>query len=233
VGATPVLAMLHELAGKASAREVWWLFGTRNREEHPFAAEARGLLQRLRRGRSRVWYSRPGPQDRVGMDFDESGRMGIDALEKIGVPREADFYLCGPAGFLEELTAVLTAWGVSGERVHVEIFGAGKAITPGIAAAAPAPPHAPKGVAGAGPRVSFARSGLNVYWDAKFASLLEFAEACDVPVRWACRTGVCHLCESGLISGKVAYEPEPLEAPGEGNLLICCSRPAGDVAIDL
>lgn len=233
VGATPVLAMLHNLAGEASPREVWWLFGTRNREDHPFAEEVRGLLQRLRRGRSRVWYSRPGPQDRLGLDFDESGRISIAGLEKIGVPRDADFYLCGPAGFLKELTAGLTALGVSGERVHAEIFGAGKAITPGIVATAAVPPHAPEGLAGAGPRVSFARSGLNVSWDAKFASLLEFAEACDVPVRWACRTGVCHTCESGLISGRVAYEPQPLEAPVEGNLLICCSRPDGDVAIDL
>jgi ferredoxin-NADP reductase/MOSC domain-containing protein YiiM len=233
VGATPVLAMLHNLAEEASPREVWWLFGARNREDHPFAEEARGLLQHLRRGRSRIWYSRPGPQDRVGTDYDESGRIGIDGLETIGVPRDADFYLCGPAGFVEELSVGLTAWGVSAERVRAEIFGAGKAITPGIAATATVRPHAPKGAAGSGPRVSFARSGLNVSWDAKFASLLEFAEACDVPVRWACRTGVCHLCESGLISGRVAYEPEPLEAPAEGNLLICCSRPEDDVAIDL
>jgi ferredoxin len=80
---------------------------------------------------------------------------------------------------------------------------------------------------------SFVRSGLNVCWNAKFSSLLDFAEACDVPVRWSCRTGVCHTCESGLISGNVDYQPEPLEPPAQGNLLICCSQPKGDVVIDL
>jgi ferredoxin len=79
----------------------------------------------------------------------------------------------------------------------------------------------------------FARSGLNVRWDAKFSSLLDLAEAGDVSVRWACRTGVCHTCESGLISGSVDYQPEPLEPAAQGNLLICCSQPKGDVVIDL
>jgi ferredoxin-NADP reductase/MOSC domain-containing protein YiiM len=233
VGATPVLAMLHTLAHELSPREVWWLFGARNREEHPFAEESRNLLKLLPRGKSCIWYSRPGPQDRLGVDFDESGHIAIDALEKIAVPRDADFYLCGPAAFLQELTAGLAAWGVSGEQVHAEIFGAGKAITPGIAETPHSPPHPPEGPAGPGPQVSFARSGLNVRWDPKFPSLLDFAEACDVPVRWSCRTGVCHMCESGLISGNVAYQPEPLEPPAQSNLLICCSQPQGDLVLDL
>ena len=62
---------------------------------------------------------------------------------------------------------------------------------------------------------------------------LQLAEACDVPVRWACRTGVCHNCESGLVSGAVVYDPEPLDKPAAGNLLVCCSQPSSDVVIDL
>jgi len=233
VGATPVLAMLHALARGNSPREVWWLFGARNRKDHPFAEESRSLVKRLARGKSHIWYSRPGPEDRPGEHFDSPGRIAGDALEKLGVPLDADFYLCGPSAFLKDVTSGLAALGVSGERVHEEIFGAANAITPGIAESSPVHPHPPEGPAGSGPQVSFARSGLNVSWNPKYANLLEFAEACDVPVRWSCRTGVCHMCESGLISGNVVYEPEPLEAPAQGNLLICCSRPKGDVAIDL
>jgi ferredoxin-NADP reductase/MOSC domain-containing protein YiiM/ferredoxin len=233
VGATPVLAMLHALAHEASPREVWWLFGARNREDHPFAEESRTLVKRLARGKSYIWYSRPGPEDRPGRDFDLPGRIARDAIEKLGVPLDADFYLCGPSTFLSDVTSALANLEVSGERVHAEIFGTAKAITPGIAESSHARPHPPEGPAGSGPRVSFARSGLNACWSPKFASLLEFAEACDVPVRWSCRTGVCHMCESGLISGNVAYQPEPLDAPAQGNLLLCCSQPRGDVAIDL
>jgi ferredoxin-NADP reductase/MOSC domain-containing protein YiiM len=233
VGATPVLAMLHALAQERSQREVWWLFGARNRRDHPFAEESRNLVGRLGRGKSYIWYSRPTSQDRPDVDFDLSGRIAGDDLKKLGVPPTADFYLCGPAAFLSDLTKSLSTLGVSSDSIHEEIFGAGEAITPGIAKSSQGRPHPPEGPAGPGPRVSFARSGLNVCWNPKFSSLLEFAEACDVPVRWSCRTGVCHMCESGLISGQVAYQPEPLDCPAQGNLLICCSQPQGDVAIDL
>src|SRR5450432_2773618 len=82
-------------------------------------------------------------------------------------------------------------------------------------------------------QISFTRSGLTVPWDPRFISLLELAEACDVPVRWSCRTGVCHSCECALIGGAVAYQPAPLELPAEGNALICCSQPSSDIEIDL
>jgi ferredoxin len=95
------------------------------------------------------------------------------------------------------------------------------------------PPHPPAGPVGEDARISFARAVLTVSWNSRFQSLLELAEACDVPVRWSCRTGVCHTCECGLISGSVKYDPEPLDAPAVGNLLICCSRPQEDTVIDL
>jgi ferredoxin len=159
--------------------------------------------------------------------------MTVTALEKLGVPRESDFYLCGPVDFLEEFTAGLGGWGVASDRVHTEIFGSGRPITPGVKEVPRRPPHAPAGSSGMGPRISFARAGLTVSWEPKFQSLLEFAEACDVPVRWACRTGVCHTCECGLVAGSVTYDPEPLEPPADGNLLTCCSRPREDLVIDI
>jgi len=105
---------------------------------------------------------------------------------------------------------------------------------PGVVAAPVRPPHHPAGTPGTGPLVSFARSGIAVRWrSSEEQSLLELAEACDVPVRWSCRTGVCHNCESGLISGSVTYQPDPLDLPAEGNVLTCCSRPRGDVVLDI
>jgi ferredoxin len=126
----------------------------------------------------------------------------------------------------------LKSWGVPAENVHSEIFGALDSITPGMAQVAHTP-HLPQGPPGPGPTVTFARSGITVAWDPKFASLLELAEACDVSVRWSCRTGVCHTCMSGLISGSISYNPEPLESPAPGNLLICCSQPNAVVTLDL
>src|SRR3984957_4858568 len=84
-----------------------------------------------------------------------------------------------------------------------------------------------------GPQIALARSSLTVPWDQRYASLLELAEACDEPVRWSCRTGVCHTCETALLSGTVGYSPDPVEEPAGGSALICCSQPRGDLVLDL
>ena len=233
IGVTPVLAMLHALAAEATMRDVWWLHGTRSGREPPFAAEARGLLARLAHHHSHVCFSAPDSADRPGSDFDSVGHLDSRLLQTLGVPRDGDFYLCGPAAFMSDLTAGLAALGIAPGRIHTELFGSKPSLTPGIATAPKVQVHLPAGVAGTGPMVSFARSGLNVCWSPAYASLLELAEACDVPVRWSCRTGVCHNCESGLVAGDVSYVPDPLDPPAEGNVLICCARPQGDVVIDL
>ena len=232
VGATPVLSMLHELAAKRSQRQVWWIYGARNGANHPFAAESRSLLEQIPRGRSHIRYSRPAPTDRVGADFDAPGHIDADLLEKLEVPRNSDFYLCGPPAFLANMHEGLLRWGVSAENVHAEVFGALAGITPGLKQIDHIP-HLPQGPPGSGPSVSFARSGITVAWDRKFGSLLALAEACDVAVRWSCRTGVCHTCMTGLIGGSVTYQPEPLERPAPGNVLVCCSQPSANVTLDL
>jgi ferredoxin-NADP reductase/MOSC domain-containing protein YiiM len=232
VGVTPVLAMLHALVAEKSSRPVWWLYGARNRAEHPFLKESRALLQELKDGHSHVQYSRPRPADQPGVDFDAAGHLAVSAFDKIGIPHEAQFYLCGPPAFSRELTAGLAAWGVAADHIHTEVFGTLDSITPGMKAVTHSP-HLPAEPQGSGPQVSFARSGLTLPWDAKYRTLLELAEACDVPVRWSCRTGVCHTCETALIAGNLEYDPEPLDAPAKGDALICCSRPLGEVVLDL
>jgi MOSC domain-containing protein YiiM/ferredoxin-NADP reductase/ferredoxin len=235
IGATPVLSMLHSLAATEanSVREIWWCYGGRNGREHPFALETREILKGLPQSRSLVAYSKPGDGDRLGEDYDVQGHLNLSSLEERNVPKTADFYLCGPAGFLADLTAALKAWGIADSCIRSETFGTESSITPGIASTTLVPPHQPTGTVGGGPKVFFTRSGLTVPWNERYGSLLEFAEACDVPVRWSCRTGVCHMCESGLIGGKINYAPEPLDRPSEGNVLICCSTPLSEIELDL
>jgi ferredoxin-NADP reductase/MOSC domain-containing protein YiiM len=234
IGATPVLAMLHAMAAAHSTREVLWLHAARDRQHHPFAVEVARLLLALTHCRSYVCYSRPGPDDKMGMDFDAIGHLSRSVFDEVGVPREADVYLCGPTRFMADMKEALASLGVAPERIHVELFNGSESMTPGVVGAATRAPHVPKDDANTGPLVSFARSGIAAHWKASvYQSILELAEACDVPVRWSCRTGVCHSCESGLVSGAVVYGPEPLENPADGNLLVCCSQPIRDLVIDL
>jgi ferredoxin-NADP reductase/MOSC domain-containing protein YiiM/ferredoxin len=235
VGVTPILAMLHGAAATdaAASRPVWWLHSARDRAHHSFASEADSLLAALRVSHRCVIYSRPAQGDAIGRDFDRPGHLCVQMFQELEIPRDADFYLCGPPRLLKEIQAGLAAWGIPWPRVHVEQFGNAPALTPGIAGAAATLPHSPDGAAGSGPMVTFLRSGLAVPWDSRFGSLLELAEACAVPVRWSCRSGVCHNCESGLLEGELAYSPEPLDPPAAGNALICCATPRTAVELDL
>jgi ferredoxin-NADP reductase/MOSC domain-containing protein YiiM len=232
VGATPVLAMLHALAAQASPREVWWVHGARNGAGHPFASEAGDLLKELPNAHRLICYSAPGPDDLPGGDFDHAGRLSGPVLDQAGVPADADFYLCGPPQFAHDLGAHLTSRGVLPDRVKTEAFGPARAYQPGVADA-PRAPHPPSGPPGTGPLVSFGRSNLSVRWDPSFGSLLDLAEACDVPSSFGCRTGVCHNCAAGLVGGEVSYRPEPLDQPAPGQVLVCCAQPATDLWLDL
>jgi ferredoxin-NADP reductase/MOSC domain-containing protein YiiM len=233
IGATPVLSMLHALAQEHSDREIWWLHVARNGREHSFAAEAQALLASLPNTRSRVYYSRPGPRDVTGHGFDGTGRLTGLVLAELEPPRDAQAYLCGPAPFMDEISAGLSSLGIEASHLHTEPFGPAPSQTPGIAVAPRRAPHPPVGQAGNGPTIAFARSDLAVRWSDDYGSLLELAEACDVPVRWSCRTGVCQTCETTLITGSVGYRPDPVEPPPEGNVLLCCSRARGDIVLDL
>jgi ferredoxin-NADP reductase len=230
VGATPVLAMLY---ASSSPRAVWWIHGARDGAHDCFAAEARGLIAALASGHSTIAYSRPAASDHLGRDYDAVGHVDVAVLAQAGVPRDADFYLCGPTGFQDEMPAALRAWGVAAADIHTEVFGPGAALTPGVVAARHEAPHVPAGAPGTGPTVTFTRSALAVPWNDRFQSVLELAEACAVPVRWSCRTGVCHTCECALVDGQLRYAPEPLDPPADGNALICCSTPLSDVELDL
>ncbi|OLT15813.1 sulfurase [Pseudonocardia sp. CNS-139] len=219
IGVTPVLAMLHDLAG--GDREVWWVHGARGPQEHPLAAEARALLGSLPRAHEHVFYSTT------------TGRITRATLRALALPADATAYVCGPSAFMDEVRDALVALGIAADRVHTELFGARSPVNPGLLDRTRPAPHPPSGPPGRGPLVTFARSGLAVPFGAEHGSVLDLADACDVPTRWSCRTGVCHTCVTSLLSGEVGYSPDPLEAPAEGQVLLCCSRPESDIVLDI
>jgi ferredoxin-NADP reductase/MOSC domain-containing protein YiiM len=224
IGLTPVLAMLHELAAARSTREVWWIHGARGPREHPLAAEAHDLLASLPNAREHVFYSAT------------AGRLSKDKVMALDVPAGASAYICGPASFMADMQDALAAAGLDPARVHTELFGALPPVNPGLAGLTgrtARAPHQPPGPAGTGPMVTFARSGIATRFGAAGRSLLELADACDVPTRWSCRTGVCHTCVTPLLSGAVSYAPDPLEPPADGQVLICCARPSADIVLDM
>ncbi|HUO40909.1 MAG TPA: MOSC and FAD-binding oxidoreductase domain-containing protein [Mycobacterium sp.] len=221
VGATPVLAMLHRLAATQSERHIWWVHITRNRQSQAFAAEVSGLIGSLPHAVQRVFYT-------------EGGRPDRKSIAALRLPPDATVYLCGPGPFMDAMREALTSAGITAARIHTELFGALSPINPGVVDAPPRlRPHPPSGQPGTGPLITFSRTGLSVNWSPDFHSLLELAEACDIPTRYSCRSGVCHTCATGVVAGAADYTQPPLEQPLDGTVLICCTTPREDLVLDL
>ena len=233
IGVTPVLAMLHELVTQRSERDVWWIHGARRPEEQPLAAEAHELLSSLPRSREHIFYSGAVLPAQVVEFHAETGRLTKEKLAALNIPVNAAAYLCGPQAFMTGMQQALVEIGIEPTRIFTELFGALPSINPGVTGQARRTPHVPPGPPGTGPLVTFARSGIATAFGDGQSSLLDLAEACDVPARWSCRTGVCHTCTTPLLSGDVSYSPDPLEPAAVGNVLLCCSRPVTDVVVDM
>ena len=222
IGATPVMAMLHALSAAGSGREIWWLHSARNRETQAFATEVTALIDALPHARQQVFYTAT------------QGRMGQGLIAALGLPNEAAAYLCGPTQFMADMRDWLTAAGFDPARIHSELFGALPPINPGVVGSGQRkPPHPPAGIPGTGPAITFARSGLTVNWSVDCGTILDLAEACDVPTRFSCRSGVCHVCITGVVAGATTYLQPPLEPPRSGEVLICSAAPASDLVLDL
>jgi ferredoxin-NADP reductase/MOSC domain-containing protein YiiM len=222
IGVTPVLAMLYALSAVASRRDIWWLHTTRNRHTHAFATEVTTLIESLPHARQRVFYT------------ETQGRMDQRSIATLGLPCDATVYLCGPTQFMTNMRDALSLAGLDPAHIHSELFGALPPINPGIVATGQRkPPHLPAGTPGTGPSITFSRSGLTVNWSSDYGNILDLAEACDVPTRFSCRSGVCHLCVTGVVAGTTTYVQSPLEPPEQGAVLICSAAPESDLVLDL
>lgn len=207
IGITPMIAMLNGLLVNGSRTRhkhvIHFIHGARE-VAHPFAVH----LQTLALGHSNL---------RVHV---QQKRLDVAALKELLPFDDYDFYLCGPAGFMQDMYDGLRKLNVADERIRFEAFGpasvrrTGKAVLPAVATVTDAPIT-----------VHFAQSGINATWDGSHASLLDFAEAHGVPAPSGCRSGVCGSCAVGLQAGEVGYTRACGTQPADGEVLLCSTAP--------
>jgi ferredoxin-NADP reductase len=227
VGITPCLSMLNELVALGSKREIWWFYGVRHGGEHIMRQHVAELAAKHDNLRLQVCYSNPTDQDRLGVDYQHEGRVGIDLFKRLLPSSNYDYYICGPGPMMESITKGLAEWGVPDERVHFEAFGPAsvkKKTPPALAADSPA----------ALPviNVTFGKSGKTVAWDRQAANLLEFATAQGVSIASGCCAGQCGTCVTAIRSGSVSYAQESGSKPEPGSCLACVALPQGDLVLD-
>jgi ferredoxin-NADP reductase/MOSC domain-containing protein YiiM len=232
VGLTPLISMLDAIVQSGVNRPTWFVHGARNSNEHAMCSHVRVLQEENDNVNVHIRYSKPLPEDVEGTDFDDIGHVDIELLKKLLPDKEFDFYLCGPAPFMQSLFNGLIDWGISGDKIHYEFFGPASVLKDRSKISTE------KRIATATEccgeiEVTFSGSGVKTNWNSSFESILELAEASGLSPDYSCRSGICNTCVSKLDDGEVEYSEEPLNPPDPGYVLICCSKPKTNVIIDV
>lgn len=226
IGITPMLSMLAWCVAEQPQRAVHLYYGLRNGQEHAFKSELQGLSQSRSAIQLTVAYSRPGPDDVLGQDFQHAGHVDLDLLRRTLPHTRHQFYVCGPPLMMATLVPALQQWGVAQSDIHYEAFGPASMRATQTESTATAP-------AGVAPlAVQFKRSGRTLLWDGRDHNLLDFAERGGVPVESGCRSGGCGSCQTRLLSGTVGYASQPDHALPAGYCLLCVGTPQSALTLD-
>lgn len=235
VGITPLLSMFRELAAEnerhSVQRHVHLFQSARTLEDLPFQAEIKALQQRdAQRLHVHRALSSPAAEAVAHRDFDITGRLSFAQIKARLPLDDYDYYLCGPASFLQEMYDGLRALNIRDERIHAEAFGPStlqrlpveqpSAVAQLPAASSPVP-------------IYFSTSASEARWTPGSGSLLELAESRGLNPEFSCRGGSCGACKTRIVSGDVHYPNPPAEMPEPGTALICCAVPAEQKGADV
>ena len=227
VGLTPMISMLEQLVKNSDScgcnRQVWFIHGATNSRTHAFDQQVKKLAQAHPCLDVHIRYSQPLEGEIEAANYQSTGHVDIDLVKSLLSLDDYEFYLCGPAPFMESLYEGLKDISVPDERIHYEFFGPGATLlrdqpgeTTGLATdisdRAPVP-------------VQFVKSGKEAIWEPAKGTLLDLAESEGLQPAYSCRSGICQTCTTRLLSGEVDYTESPMTPPADGEALICCAYP--------
>lgn len=221
IGITPTVAMLQQLCAMDAPPPVQVLHVAQKTSDLALWAEVQQFAALLPDVTISLYLDQAGAAECAGVGA-QLGRPDWDQLAKTLPLREAEFYLCGPPGFMRVARDVLTRGGVPNARWHQEVF-----VSPSASSAVPAlPPHA-------GPfRVRFERSGVELTWTPERGTLLDLAEGGGLALPAHCRSGACMTCRQEVTAGTMVHLLEPLTPLAEGQSLLCCAVPTDNMTLD-
>ncbi|PTR33951.1 hypothetical protein C8J98_102138 [Luteibacter sp. OK325] len=227
VGITPALAMVRHIVREGlrtrHQRPMWVFHAAHSKAERAFDHEFEALVREGKGGlrHVRVLGDTSGADE--GTDFDVAGRLGMELLKQRLPFDDYDFFLCGPASFMQQMYDGLTALNVADARIHAEAFGSSSLKR--VASKVGVPMELATAATSSVP-VMFMRSAKEARWSPGTGSLLGLAEQRGLTPEYSCRGGTCGACSTKVISGQVTY-PQPTELiPAAGEALICCAVPA-------
>jgi uncharacterized protein len=228
VGVTPMLCMANAIAATGVKRECWFFFGVRNGSEYIHRSEIETLARTYDNIQVHTCYSRPQPEEKLGVDYQHEGRVSVELLKQLLPSNNYEYYLCGPGPFMNSITDGLRDWGVPDTAVFFEAFGPAtvKRKVP------PAPSPAEAAAAAPAFQVTFSKSGKTCAWRPDLGSLLDFAEHEGLRIEAGCRAGNCGTCVVAIKSGAVEYLERTGAQPDDSACLTCVCKPKSDLVLD-
>jgi ferredoxin-NADP reductase len=226
VGVTPMLAMAKAIVASGSKREAWFFYGVRNCREHIHKQEIEKLAAENENIHVHICYSKPGPEDVKGRDYQHEGRVTIELIKELLPSNNFEYYLCGNGAFMKSITDGLEAWGVPEKDVYFEAFGPATVKKKTVQPTLEETTHLKK------LQVTFGRTGKTVRWEPALGNLLDFAREQGVRIDSGCCAGSCGSCLVAVKSGEVEYLKAPDAEPETGACLTCICRPKGDIVLD-
>lgn len=217
IGITPFVGYLSALARLAPDERppsVDLVHVCRNGQEQPYGAWLRGHGATLAPLRITQVLTRPEPQDLIGRDYDRQGRPDIADLGLPPAGRRPLAYICGPEGFIAQMTAGLLALGLPAFDIFSEVFVSDMEVPADLA---------PR-------RVTLAGGGASFEWSRQAGSILDAAEAAGLSLPSGCRSGQCESCSLRIVEGQVSHLV-PYDG-GTDRCLTCCSVPLSDLILE-
>ncbi len=226
-GITPILSILSTALEIEADSRCTLIYGNRSRSSTMFREELAALESRFS-DRLEILHVLSGEPRKGASPY--TGRIDSELLGRLLVervpPHEVDeWYLCGPAGLVEDARATLLAHRVPPERVHIELF------------RVPASGARPSEVTGVASTVTVRLGGTDSAFElAAGRSVLDGALTVRPDAPYACMGGACGTCKAKLVGGTVemdhnfALRQADLDA---GYVLTCQARPTSpEVTVD-
>ncbi len=226
-GITPLMSFARALGDLAAMPDVLFVHSARSPADIVFRAE-QALLAARHPGFRPVAVCEADSPGEAWTGY--RGRLSLPMLRLIAPDLlEREVFCCGPAPYMAAVRAMLAEAGHDAARYHEESFD--------FAALAAAEPEVAAEVLAAEPmgfQVEFTRSKRSVECGPG-TFVLDAARAAGLRLPSSCTKGMCGTCKCRLVSGKVDMQhaggirQREIDA---GMILICCSKPLGDLVVE-
>lgn len=223
-GITPLMSMIKSVLEVESGSKITLFYANRDEQSIIFASELASLAEdHAERFRIIHTVDNPGPSW-TGLTGAPTRHMLMPILTDIrnGDSLPKSFYMCGPAGMMEEAQAAMTFIGVGKSEIHRELF---TAPLPDLEEKAPVVSDGKCGTYTVAVVLDGSEHQVEVDTN---STILEAVINGGIDPPYACQMGVCTTCRAKLHSGKVEMEEDEGLSDTEiadGYILTCQSHP--------